>query len=811
MRIIFFALTVALFQSSAPAQSNLKINEQGYFETPGLNVTVFSDIYPDGHQTGVTIIQHGVRTAANGDLRLEVSPGQWSPVPKGGKLTVDKKLNTISQELSYPDESKNRTGFNPIEYPDLNLKYRVSVTPLEGSSFKVQVHLDTPIPDQYYGKIGFNFELFPGDLFGRSYLMDKQVGLFPIQPNGPLDPNNEEVALPLATGKKLTIAPEEDLQRLTITSKSDIELWDGRTNHNNGWYIVRSVIPKGKTDNALEWIITPNVVEGWEYTPTIHVSQVGYHTNQKKRVLLETSKLTETAKELKLYQITEDGKVEISTTQPKLWGEFLRYNYFEWDFSHIRTTGVYLFTYGEVESNPFQISDLIFDRHVWQPTLEYFLPVQMCHMRVNEKYRVWHGNCHVDDALMAPIDINHFDGYLQGSSTLTSFEPHEHVEGLNQGGWHDAGDYDLRVESQIGTVWNLALMVEEFGLNYDATLIDQENHIVEIHTPDGKSDALQQIEHGLLSILAGTRAMDRLYRGIICPTLRQYALLGDPSVMTDNIPYREGSGLPMDDRLVFTEDNPNRELGVVSGLAASSRVLNESNPDLSRECLDTALMLYGRAKDRANNSSKIKALAELIIATKDADLIKEFVTLEDEIVKDISGSGWLIGRVMPYIKDKKFTKSINSAVKTYQKRLAEESKDSPFGVPYKPNIWGAGWSIQEFGKEQYFFHKSWPELTTPDLFINSFNFVLGVHPGENTMSFVSGVGSKSATVAYGVNRADWSFIPGGSISGTALILPDLPELKIWPYFWQQTEYVMGGGATNYMFLAMAVNEHFKTK
>jgi endoglucanase len=96
-------------------------------------------------------------------------------------------------------------------------------------------------------------------------------------------------------------------------------------------------------------------------------------------------------------------------------------------------------------------------------------------------------------------------------------------------------------------------------------------------------------------------------------------------------------------------------------------------------------------------------------------------------------------------------------------------------------------------------------LTASAFYENALNFILGVHPGSNNASFVSGVGSKSIKVAYGVNRADWSFIPGGSVSGTALIRPDLPELKTWPYFWQQTEYVMGGGATNYMFLVLAVN------
>jgi endoglucanase len=67
------------------------------------------------------------------------------------------------------------------------------------------------------------------------------------------------------------------------------------------------------------------------------------------------------------------------------------------------------------------------------------------------------------------------------------------------------------------------------------------------------------------------------------------------------------------------------------------------------------------------------------------------------------------------------------------------------------------------------------------------------------------VGARSTTVAYGVNRADWSYIPGGVSSGTALIRPDFPELLDWPFLWQQQEYVMGGGATNFMFLVLAAD------
>jgi len=267
-------------------------------------------------------------------------------------------------------------------------------------------------------------------------------------------------------------------------------------------------------------------------------------------------------------------------------------------------------------------------------------------MRINDHYRVWHDACHLDDALMAPLNINHFDGYRQGPSTLTDYKPLEPVPGLNRGGWHDAGDYDLRVESQIGTVWKLALMIEEFALDYDATLIDQENRLVEIHVPDGKPDALQQIEHGLESVLGGYRSLGRLYRGIICQDLCQYVMLGDGSAMTDNLIYdvtlllnerKDGRSGKKDDRLVFTEENPDRELYVAAGLAAASRVLKTYHPELSAECLETALELYENSNEKTRRvTQKILALSELILATDDDDFKQTLTGMKEAVIRDIS-------------------------------------------------------------------------------------------------------------------------------------------------------------------------------
>jgi hypothetical protein len=818
-------ISVAALTATALAAPNLKLNDQGYFSEPGLNVMSFSDYYPDGHQTGVTIIQHGVRIAANGDLRLEASPGQWSPMPATGLRSVDGATQTITEHLSFPDRSKDRTGFNPIVYPDLKLGYSVIVTPLEGDSFRIRVDLDQPLPEKYLGKVGFNLELFPGELFGKSWLLDGQSGIFPRQADGPMtvDADGEAVASPLARGKKLVVAPESDRQRLTVVSNTGtLTLSDGRGNLNNAWFIIRELIAPGAAAGSIEWTVTANVISGWQYKPVLQVSQLGYHSRQPKQVVIEQDPTDSVVSEVHLYRLTPGGRQEVKSGIPVYWGRFLRYAYLRWDYSEIVTPGMYQISYRDQISHTFKIGEDVFDRHAWQPTLEYFLPIQMCHMRVEEKYRVWHGLDHIDDALMAPVNLNHFDGYVQGPSTLTRYKPLEHVPGLDAGGWHDAGDYDLRIESQMGTTWLLAKMIEEFGLDYDATTIDEEKKLVLIHQPDGKNDAVQQIEHGLLTVLGGYHALGRLYRGVQDATLHQYTLLGEAANSTDNVIGKPVDGLgnyfqsvpiPADDRLVFTEDNPNREILVAGQLATVARVMRSRNAPVAADALSTARALaeiaFGRATDI---EGKALAMAELYRTTGELHYMTQLIALKPQIVSHIDHAGWAVASVIDKVTDKAFKRDVTAAVSDYERGLAVHAKaDSPYGVPYKPDIWGAGWTIQEFGVKQWMLHQGWPDLVPVENFVNALNFDLGVHPGENDASFVSGVGAHSATVAYGFNRADWTYIPGGVISGTALIRPDLPELKVWPYFWQQTEYVLGGGATNYMFLVLAVNQLYSQK
>ena len=808
----------------------------GYFKQGGVDVMAFSDFYPEGHQGGVCVIMNGQRIATNGDIRMEATPGQWQPVPK--QLSRKVEGNRIITTLCYPDSSRHLTGFNPMVYPDYQFTYQVNVES-QGKSIVVTVDLDKPVPDFLLGKVGFNLEFFPGWLFGKPWLMDNQSGIYPQQPNSPMlttPANNQHIgdffagkgqkadidhlnaigyspytadqliAAPYAVGRIFTSRPDDPYSKLTIESLTEpLKLYDGRMNHNNGWFVLRSEIKAGATKGAVKWVITPNVVSDWQYSPVIQTSQIGYHPAQEKQAVIETDARENSLLQAQLIRIGAEGETVAKTIQPTVWGKFLRYRYLKADFSDVRQPGLYKIRYAKSESSVFRIAEDIYDRGVWQPVLEYFLPVQMCHMRVSEKYRVWHDACHMDDARMASVG-NHIDGYDQRPG-LSKYNAGDIVPGVNIGGWHDAGDFDLRIESQAGEAYILALAYEAFHPDIDVTAIDQQRHQVEIHEPDGKNDMLQQIENGALTVVRSYQALGRLYRGIICNNLRQYVLLGDASAMTDG---QIGND---DDRWIFTEDNPMRALSAAAELAGASRVLKGYNDALSKECLDIATTVYQQTQVSGfMEGMKMQAAVELYLTTQQQQYLDFILDHQEMAIKGINRSGWYMARLvkqMETMKDsraKKFATAFRAALPAYRAELEKQAAETPYGVPYRPSIWGAGWDIQGFGFQYYFLTSAYPDIFPKETVFNALNFILGCHPGSNNASFASGVGAKSATVAYGLNRADWSYIPGGVVSGTALIRPDFPELLEFPFLWQQVEYVLGGGSSHYMFLVLAAQQ-----
>ena len=831
---LFLAVT-ALAACGGREEEGFRINEAGYFEKEGAGVMVFNDVYPEGHQGGVTLVLNGHRRAANGDVRFEVSQGQWQGLPRRRGREVDTLANEIRVYQSYPDSSKHMAGFNPMLYPDFTFNYTVSVK-AEKDYLVLTVDLDRPVPETFAGKLGFNLELVPSTLLGKPWIMDEETGMFPHQAVGPtmrqtsntehlgdFNPNgranldqllldrktynpmiaDDIVSAPLAAGHRFVLNPQDDLAKVTIESENgELRLYDGRINHNNGWFVLRTEFPAGAQTAAARWIIRPAVSPDWRYEPVVQTSQVGYHPNQPKFAVIELDHRDRSRLQPALYRIGADGAALVKKGGAAEWGRFQRYDYLRFDFSDVKEPGLYEVRYGDKVSPVFRIAADVWDKGIWQTEVEYFLPIQMCHVRVNEKYRVWHDFCHEDDARMAQVGINHIDGYSQGPSTLTRFKPGDIVPGLNVGGWHDAGDYDLRIESQANEAYILALAVENYGAYWDETSIDFASRIVEMHQPDGKNDLVQQVENGAISIVAGWKALGRLYRGIICPTVRQYTHLGDASAHTDN---RIGNA---DDRWVFTEQNPGRELSAAAALACMSRVLKGHNDALATDCLAIARQLYANHADIRERmlGSRIQTAVELYLATGE-DAYRDYV-LENSgfICRNIMQTAWYIGRFDKAVGNAEFHRALVEALPAVREMYEAEAAKTPYGVPHDRGNGSSGsWEPQRLGFNYCFLYDSYPEIFEPDFIFNCMQFLLGMHPGQNRASFVTGVGSETVKAAYGTNRADWSYIPGGVAPGTNLIRPDLPELLDFPYLWQEGEYCMGGHTSWFMYMAIAAD------
>ena len=811
----------------------LHLNDLEYFETQGVNVLVFSSqfngFFFDEKTAGIELIHHGVRTATGGAVRLQNTPEQWDLVPFMADRKIDKSTNTIEVLLRYKEYDFNS---------------RVTVTPSD-NGFLIMVNLDQPVPKALEGHVGFNLEFLPASYFEKSYLADGKPGSFSLYPSSNTEtrpvaekiPQFENhttfddrgrgefiVPEPIATGKTIVLAPEDPERYVKIQSETELMLFDGRNLAQNGWFVVRSLIPSGKTGNVLQWYVQPNAIPGWKRSPVIAFNQAGYNPSQEKISVIELDKKDVPLAKASLFKVNADGETaEILTADIKPWGNYLRYNYVKFDFSSVREPGLYFIKYGDHKTNTFAIDAGVYDK-IWHPTMDVWFPVQMDHMEVNEAYRIWHGVPYLDDALQAPVNHQHFDGYFMGPTTDTKYKPFERIPGLAVGGWFDAGDFDIQTGSHNSVILSLADARERFGISRDETLIDQASRYVDIHRPDGKPDILQQLEHGTLNVVAQLQNIGHPVRGIIVPNLHQYHHLGDASTETDNLPYNPNlkpyesdgkSSGTKDDRWAFTNRTTTLDYHSIAALAAANRVLKDFNKPLADDCLTQAIRLWNEDKrlpvkvdtifGKYRPNTELMAALQLFITTKDEQFSTRFKELLWPVLDKALGPNISFAlQAVPYFDDE-YRKRLKDYVIRYKAMNDGLDKENPYGVPISARGWAGNTIVIDWAITNYYAHKFYPDIIGSEYTLKGLNYILGCHPYSN-ISFVSTVGTRSKKITYGSNRADFRFIAGGIVPGVLLLKPDFLENKEdWPFLWGENECVIDTGAA-WVLLSGAVNE-----
>ena len=811
MRRVFFLLTGLITSASLCAQ-DLKLNDLEYFERQGVNVLVFSNSFNGGFNdeknSGIEIIHHGVRTVQGGAVRLNNTPEQWDLVPKMTHRKVDKANGSIEVTM---------------RYDDYDFESRAVVT-AKGKAVEIAVYLDKPVPEKLVGEAGFNIEFLPSQYWLKTFIMDGRLNRFPRYATSQTitRPNSEKPRqfkgfktyddrgtdrfvdpMPLETGHSLTIATDDPERLISINSNdAELKLYDGRMLAQNGWFVLRSVLPAEKTGKVVTWTVEPHAIPNWIRQPNIGFSQIGYTPEQPKVAVIELDKNDKPQSTATLMRIKQDGTTE-QAFQGAIsnWGPYYKYNYVKFDFSSVRQPGVYYIQYGQTKTNDFLIDEHVYDK-ITDATTDVWVPIHMNHMYVTEGYRTWHGEPFKEGYLQAP-ESDHFDLHRQGAQTDTKYKPYELIPGLNIGGYFDAGDFDIETGSNINVVQNFIRTWELFHPQRDETFVSEQQRYVELHRPDGVPDVLQFIEHGVLNLVAQAEQIGHMASTLSNSVLDNYHHLGDAASITDGLhydpslkPYEvsadgKSSGTP-DDMWAFTTRNPSLDLQAAGVFTSAARVLRGYNDELADRAQKQADRLRKEAQElmkqrRRPRDRQAEADNDWLTGTGDGNyrnVARNLQTMLDSIP----------------MKGNDYKQKLRPAVQQYAEYIKSFDTQNPYGVPIGLGNWAGVNAVLNFGITVNYAHIYFPDIISKDEVYRVANWLYGCHPYHN-YSFVAVVGAtRPKQVFYGNNRADFSAIPGNVAPGLLFRKPDhFENYDDWPFLWGQNEGTIAGNTQYVIF------------
>ncbi len=834
MKKPFITATLFLFFCALSMAQDLRLNDLEYFECQGVNVLVFSNSFNGGFNdeknSGIEIIHHGVRTIQGGAVRLNKTPEQWDLVPTMTDRKVDRNKGSIEVALRYTAAALGgpSAGFQE----DFNSRVEVTA---KGKAVEIAVWLDKPVPEKLVGEAGFNLEFLPSQYWLKTFMMDGRLNRFPRYATSQTitRPNSEKPRqfkgfktyddrgtdrfvdpCPLETGHSITMALDAPERMIRIScDNAELELYDGRMLAQNGWFVLRSVLPKGKTGKVFTWTVEPHAIPGWIREPNIGFSQIGYTPEQPKVAVIELDKTDKPQATAALMRIKEDGTTEQAFKgKIQTWGPYYKYNYVKFVFSTVKAPGIYYIQYGDTKTNNFLIDEHVYDK-ITDATTDVWVPIHMNHMYVTEGYRTWHGEPFKEGYLQAPPS-DHFDLHSQGQTTDTKYKPYELIPGLNIGGFFDAGDFDIETSSNINVVQNLIRTWDLFKPQRDETFVSQEQRYVELHRPDGKPDILQFIEHGILNLVAQAEQIGHMSSTLSNSVLDNYHHLGDAASITDGLhydpslkPYEvsadgKSSGTP-DDMWAFTTRNPSLDIQAAGVFTSAARVLRGYNNELAERAQLQADRLRQEAEQlMASNPRRRNRQAEAdnnwltgVGNGNNRNVPRNLQTMLDSIP----------------MKDAAYKEQLRPMVERYVEYIHSFDTQNPYGVPIGLGNWAGVNAVLNFGITVNYAHIYYPDIVKKDEVYRVANWLYGCHPYHN-YSFVAVVGAtRPKQVFYGNNRADFSAIPGNVAPGLLFRKPDhFENFDDWPFLWGQNEGTIAGN-TQYIIFGSSLKNIVKAQ
>ena len=822
---------------TAQAQ-DLQLNDCDYFERQGVNILVYSNNFNGGFNdeknSGIEIIHHGVRTVQGGAVRLNNTPEQWDLVPKTTSRKVDKEKKSIEVGL---------------RYDDYDFDSRIVVT-AKGKAVEIAVWLDKPVPEKLAGEAGLNIEFLPSQYWLKTFTMDGRLNRFPRYATSQTiaRPNSEKPRqfkgfrtyddrgtdqfvdpLPLETGHSITVATDTPERMIKISSSdAELKLFDGRMLAQNGWFVLRSVLPKGKTGKVVTWTVEPNAIPGWIREPNIGFCQVGYIPEQPKVAVIELDKQDKPQTTASLIRIKDDGTTEEAYKgNIQSWGPYFKYNYVKFDFSAVKEPGVYYIQYGKTKTNNFLIDAHVYDK-ITDATTDVWVPIHMNHMYVNEGYRTWHGEPFKEGYLQAP-ESDHFDLHRQGPTTDTKYKPYELIPGLNIGGFFDAGDFDIETGSNINVVQNFIRTWELFKPQRDETFVSQKQRYVDLHRPDGVPDILQFIEHGTLNLVAQAEQIGHMASTLSNSVLDNYHHLGDAASITDGLHYDPSlkryevsadgkrSGTP-DDMWAFTTRSPQLDLRAATMFAAASHALKGYNDELADRALTQSKRLMKEATELIKSAPTDRQMEadfswlggaeqgnmgtnlQLYGATGEKQYLDNFEKqIWTALDRNVAFTMQTALDAVPYM-DEAYKQKLRPYVEKYRDYVKGFDTNNPYGVPIGLGNWAGVNMVLNFGITINYAHIYFPDIISKDETYRVPNWLYGCHPYHN-YSFVAVVGAaRPKQVFYGNNRADFSAIPGNVAPGLLFRQPDhFENFDDWPFLWGQNEGTIAGNTQYVIF------------